>query len=410
MVKSAVLGVLLALLVACGSEITLDETDPGGGASAAQPTSSLGDSTGTPGSLFTPSPTSTTSPGHQSLAPCPIPEIELLPTDDFLEDVTGWPESSYSIVDPHGTTPWGPDEVLPGVLPFPAFQLSGGLRLPTDVTDDGPVTIGIAAHNGYQRRIAFGLSRDPGYDFAIYDSSGQEVWRYSEQVEFTERKSELDLAPQEERLLEAKWDLTGKDEERVRDGTYWVHAIVFREEPYRWHVAAKQMYIGERPSLNDALELKLITPETVLCGDRVPMTLTITNISDSPVNIFTGVDFDNYHASPAGGEEFWNWWKGKTRILPLFVRFIAPGETVLFRRSWQLENGEGGRVVPGKYELRASIKAAQVDDLVNRTEIAWSNIAEITVKPCEWCDRRIEAILSNAESDPKFDRNDDTIP
>lgn len=253
--------------------------------------------------------------------------------------------------------------------------------MPTEVTGNGPVTLGILAANGYQQPVTFELSRDPGYDFAIYDSSGQEVWRYSEQVEVHQTTSLLKLARQEEQLLEAEWDLTGNNGERVNDGIYWVYAIVFRQDPYSWHVGAEPLYVGERPALGEALQVKLLAPETVGCGDRVPMTLTITNISDIMVNLYTGVDFDNYHASVPGKGEFWNWWRGKTKILPLFVKYIAPGETVLFRRSWHLENGDHGRVAPGTYELRASIKAAQVDDIVNRTETAWSNIVEITVLP-----------------------------
>ncbi len=382
MLKLAVLGFVLVLAVACSSNATEPGSEP---TSASQP-SSLADATATPFSLNlkdTPTPV----PPTPTPTPFSFGELERCATDvdgvrqiETRPNISGWPENAGQAFDPHEVAPWGPFERPVGLTPVPRYELSGGMRVPPNVWwDDGPVTLGILAANGFPHQIEFDFSRDPVYDIAVVDSSGQEVWRYSDHIEVIHVTSGLQLGSIEEMMLEAEWDLAGKDGERVADGLYWVYGIVFREEPYRWHVSPKQMYVGERPSLQDSLDIELTAPDTVRCGDRVPMTMSITNITNSPVPIYTGVDFDNYHASVPGGVEFWNWWAGKTRILPLIVRFISPGETLQFQRSWLLEDGQGGKVPPGKYELKSSIKAAQVDDVAHRTETAWSNIVEITV-------------------------------
>jgi hypothetical protein len=157
---------------------------------------------------------------------------------------------------------------------------------------------------------------------------------------------------------------------------------MFREEP---HVEVEEqfVYIGERPSLEESLDVRLSAPSEARCGEAVPMVLEVRNITASPIQIHTGVDLDNYFAFMSGGggerEEVWNWWADKWKILPLLIPWLPPGETATFTRNWELQNHSGDHVPPGTYQLQATFHAAQIDDIPDSYETVWSNIVEITV-------------------------------
>ena len=182
--------------------------------------------------------------------------------------------------------------------------------------------------------------------------------------------------------MSATWDLTGRGGSQIEDGLYWVFGIIFREDStfqFEEHFA----FFGERPPLEEALEVRLLAPAEASCGGSIPLTLEVTNVTDNVVTIYTGVDFDNYYAftttDSGDREEVWNWWAGKSRILPLYTPWLAPGETATFSRSWELQTPDGDPVEPGVYELQARIQAAQVDDVGDRMEFAWSNVVQVTI-------------------------------
>lgn len=238
---------------------------------------------------------------------------------------------------------------------------SGGMRAPDRVERGSSALLRFELSNGFKEPKDLPLLGDPPHDFIIRNAFGEEVWRWSKTIDVTSGTSTRRLEPGEEIFLDAEWDLADRSGIAVPDGRYWAYGVVNMTPEFAFRAGNKQIYVGDRPGLDELLDVRLEAAAEVRCGQALELTLRVKNVADEPTPLWFGVDFDDYFAATADGEHVWGWWEGGVRILPLLSTLLMPGEERTYVRYWELQDSEGEPVPPGSYRLTARIEASQVD-------------------------------------------------
>ena len=90
-------------------------------------------------------------------------------------------------------------------------------------------------------------------------------------------------------------------------------------------------------------------------GDTVSMTLTLRNISDEPVQFYTGSSPHDFVVSTVNDQEVWHWRCGKT--FPAIMREIKlePGEELVLAGEWEQMSNWGEPVPAGTYLIRGML-------------------------------------------------------
>ena len=95
----------------------------------------------------------------------------------------------------------------------------------------------------------------------------------------------------------------------------------------------------------DSLRLTLVAPESVRVGQRVPLVLRLTNVTDRPIEAhFLG----RVVAQPDGAVV---WRRLARAVVPgiLQVKVLGPGETVELKDAWRQRTDTGAPAAPGEY-------------------------------------------------------------
>jgi hypothetical protein len=103
--------------------------------------------------------------------------------------------------------------------------------------------------------------------------------------------------------------------------------------------------------MTDSLRLELLLPERVRRGERVPITLRVSNTSGRPMVLYlTGrpIAFDVV-ITRGGREPVWRRLHGQNIPAILQVRTLQPGERLELAERWDQRDQSGARVAPGRY-------------------------------------------------------------
>ena len=107
------------------------------------------------------------------------------------------------------------------------------------------------------------------------------------------------------------------------------------------------------PTLSAELMIDSL-PIGVPYGEPLPMTLSITNGSDSQIErtYNSGQRYD-FVLLDGTGTEVWRWSHDMAFIEIILQETLDPGEKVTYREVWNQQTNGGEQVEPGIYELRA---------------------------------------------------------
>lgn len=115
----------------------------------------------------------------------------------------------------------------------------------------------------------------------------------------------------------------------------------------------------------DSLRFELIAPAEARAGERVPITLRLTNASHLPVEAhFVGrtITFDIVVARK-GGPEVWRRLRGATVQGILQIRMLAPGETLEFKDVWDQRTDAGAPAGAGDYTVQGILPSDEPEPL-----------------------------------------------
>jgi hypothetical protein len=103
--------------------------------------------------------------------------------------------------------------------------------------------------------------------------------------------------------------------------------------------------------LADSMTIDIRLPAEVCRGDKVAITLRVTNTSGKPLTLYLQgrpVAFDVI-ISRRDGTLVWRRLEGAVISAVLQVRSLAPGEVMEFSDSWSQRTNLGAAVEPGEY-------------------------------------------------------------
>jgi len=118
--------------------------------------------------------------------------------------------------------------------------------------------------------------------------------------------------------------------------------------------------LSEFPSLGMRLEV----PPSVRLGERVPLKLTVENVTEAPVQFWIGGREDtnfvgsyDFVVTGADGSEVWRWLATLEAVpLPLSRVELDPGEQLRFEQEWPQADNRGRAVQPGTYLVRGVLR------------------------------------------------------
>lgn len=136
---------------------------------------------------------------------------------------------------------------------------------------------------------------------------------------------------------------------------------------------------GPQPPLGELIDVSLEATNEVVCGEAVPLMLSLRNVTGNVLTLAIASDFESHEVFEEQGEKIWNWQPDDDAPDYVFGIQIEPGEVLTLRRSWLLEDINQNPIHTGTYHAQSMIKAIVVEyDSQTETE-ASSNIVSITV-------------------------------
>jgi hypothetical protein len=117
---------------------------------------------------------------------------------------------------------------------------------------------------------------------------------------------------------------------------------------------------SEFPSLRMLLEV----PPSVRLGERVPLRLTVENVTEAPVQFWIGGTEDtnfvgsyDFVVTGADGSEVWRWLAGLETWQTILSRVeLDPGEQLRFHQEWPQADNRGRAVEAGTYLVHAVLE------------------------------------------------------
>ena len=114
----------------------------------------------------------------------------------------------------------------------------------------------------------------------------------------------------------------------------------------------------------DGLELALeLEREVYNIGDRVPLTLTVTNTTEKPktLRFNTGQRYD--FVITRAGREVWRWSSGKAFIQTLGSITLQPKETLRYHETWSQVDDKQFHVPAGEYDIKGILMTTKLRTL-----------------------------------------------
>lgn len=166
----------------------------------------LGGCDGDPSESPTPSPTITLTPSSE-LSPAPSPELTPLPSPEVIA------QPSPAITEGSPSVPGCAVAGLVSDLDF------GGER---HFVLGEPISITLSLTNCAENDVRLFYPDSQRYEFIVKDEEGKEVWRWSQDKDFTQGEGDETFEPGEDITYNEVWDQRGQDGEQLSPGLYQI--------------------------------------------------------------------------------------------------------------------------------------------------------------------------------------------
>jgi len=113
------------------------------------------------------------------------------------------------------------------------------------------------------------------------------------------------------------------------------------------------------------MTIHLSVPARVPAGEPVPVTLTVTNPSSTPLTLYLKgrpVAFDVV-VRRKDGEVIWRRLEGATIAMILQVKTLPPGGSLRFEDVWSQRTNAGAPVGPGDYTMTGELPTDRPEPL-----------------------------------------------
>jgi uncharacterized protein (DUF58 family) len=120
------------------------------------------------------------------------------------------------------------------------------------------------------------------------------------------------------------------------------------------------------------MKLEVVLPQRVQVGQTVPITLRVTNHSQTAAYLYSQgrpTAFDLVISSRADGKPVWRRLEKATITAVLQIRQLQPGEVLEFTDSWDQRDDKGRRVPAGDYCVVGILPTDPPAQLRSRPEI-----------------------------------------
>jgi hypothetical protein len=121
---------------------------------------------------------------------------------------------------------------------------------------------------------------------------------------------------------------------------------------------------GNRPPLPEppALEARMeVLPGPVLRTGRAVLRFTVRNAGPAPVALVFPSGQKYEFEVLRGAQPVWTWSRGRFFTQALVRQEVRPGAVLRYEEVWDLRDAEGRRVPPGRYEIRATLRATNLE-------------------------------------------------
>jgi hypothetical protein len=133
----------------------------------------------------------------------------------------------------------------------------------------------------------------------------------------------------------------------------------------------------------------LEVPASVHLGERVPLKLTVENVTEAPVEFgITGREDTNYLGSydfvvtADAGSEVWRWLATLEAVeLPLSHVKLEPGEQLRFEQEWPQADNRGRAVEPGTYMIHGVLSFERAGSQKVGLETLETDEEELVISP-----------------------------
>ena len=118
--------------------------------------------------------------------------------------------------------------------------------------------------------------------------------------------------------------------------------------------------LAEEQSVNDpvaGIDVSVEVPATVAAGESIPMTLTVTNTTAAPIDLYLGgrdITFDIV-VTDSKGSKVWQRLEDEVVQSILQLRTLAAGEKIEMSDEWNQRTRQGRPVGPGVYTVQGSV-------------------------------------------------------
>lgn len=102
------------------------------------------------------------------------------------------------------------------------------------------------------------------------------------------------------------------------------------------------------------MTVRLTAPPTIAPGQRLPLTLTVSNEIDAAVDLYLRGRTITFDVTVSDADHAIVWRRLEGEIIPgiLQIRPLAPRERLVLRTQWDLRSNTGAHVPAGDYVLR----------------------------------------------------------
>jgi hypothetical protein len=117
----------------------------------------------------------------------------------------------------------------------------------------------------------------------------------------------------------------------------------------------------------EGVEVRLVVPRAVAAGDRVPISIRISNTAVAPVDLYLrGREITvDIVVSDSTGDEVWRRLEGEIIPAILQLKTLASGEVLELTYEWDQTSRRGERAPAGVYGIRAFVLTDGSSSLVS---------------------------------------------
>ena len=115
-----------------------------------------------------------------------------------------------------------------------------------------------------------------------------------------------------------------------------------------------------RTEPRDQLTLMIAPSSSIVAvGENVTLTFTVANSGVSPIRFSYGNSCKADFTVASGGTVAWNLLASAICLQQVTTETLNPGQSYVFRQTWDLSKNSGGKVEPGTYTVFATLMSEE---------------------------------------------------